>query len=117
MRLDAFEDRNGVTGPWFFSQDGLASGLHSFEARAFALIIDSNGNLLARGGTETGADGRSVDCSDDGNLRVLQCERYALNTGLVRLLEEMRWVHLLPSRGSPISLPIIPHFAFFTARS
>ncbi|MET0405426.1 MAG: hypothetical protein ABW123_23620 [Cystobacter sp.] len=39
-----FEERTGGTGPWYFSKDGIACGTHTFEVRAFPMVIDSAGN-------------------------------------------------------------------------
>ncbi|WPB80798.1 hypothetical protein KYC5002_16880 [Archangium violaceum] len=42
--LRSFEDRTGASGTWYFSSAGHACGTHSFEIRAYPMVIDSNGN-------------------------------------------------------------------------
>jgi hypothetical protein len=38
------EDRPGASGTWYFSSAGHACGSHTFEVRAYPMVIDSNGN-------------------------------------------------------------------------
>ncbi|HYO72165.1 MAG TPA: hypothetical protein VEU33_39440, partial [Archangium sp.] len=40
----AIEDRPGSSGTWYFSQAGVPCGTHTFQVRAWPMVIDSAGN-------------------------------------------------------------------------
>ncbi len=40
----SYEERPGTSGAWYFSKNGIACGSHTFEVRAFPMVIDSAGN-------------------------------------------------------------------------
>jgi hypothetical protein len=42
--LSTLEERTGTSGTWYFSAAGLSCGTHTFEVKAWPMIIDSNGN-------------------------------------------------------------------------
>ncbi|WP_369406337.1 RCC1 domain-containing protein, partial [Archangium violaceum] len=49
----AAEERVGNSGSWFFSQSGVACGVHAFEVKAWPMVIDSAGNRTVCTSTST----------------------------------------------------------------
>ncbi|MDC0709471.1 hypothetical protein POL68_13450 [Stigmatella sp. ncwal1] len=42
--LRAYDERPGNSGTWYHSNNGMGCGNHTFEVRAYPMVIDSNNN-------------------------------------------------------------------------
>jgi hypothetical protein len=77
--LSSTDERTGTSGTWYFSQGGVACGSHTFEVRAYPMVIDSSGNrTTCYSSPRTVSQTVVEDCSVCGptTVKIVQATNY-----------------------------------------